>query len=535
MKELSELKSFAKGTPKEVKRTNNVVLYTRVSSKEQEDGYSLDVQIKANTEFARMHKYEIMSVFGGEYESAKTDERKEFNRMLEFIKKSNRNPKTKVTYIIVHKIDRFSRSGPNALYIKEQLNKNEVYILSTEQQPSDVHTLSGDFNQNMQILMAHNNNMLRRKDCMEGTKEALLQGYWVTNTPTGYDSVRRNGDRMLVINEKGHLIRKAFHWKAEEGISNEEIRKRLRRLGFKVSFQTLSKILKNPFYAGAMVHTALEGKVVEGRHEKLVSMELFLEVNGLSKKKGTYFNTNDRIPLKQFVKCAACGRYLRGYLVKKKKKYYYKCNTIGCNCNKNAEHLNGVFEAIAKRFTIEMPDELVQLIRTQMIATFNQLAEKQINNTAQMMKQLDEVKRKLNRLEERFIEEDISRELYEKYTLQYETEKNELQKELESGVCGVSNLEKCVDSAIAISRNLASAWKMADYETKQQIQFWLFPEGLEYDKKSEGCRTVRINSVFRLIACYKQELLNEKSGIPELSLEYSALVARRGVEPLFPG
>jgi DNA invertase Pin-like site-specific DNA recombinase len=75
-----------------------------VSTKEQADNnMSLETQRKACEGFANRHVYNILGYFGGTYESAKTDERKEFSHMLSFSKKS----KEKVAYIIVYSVDRF--------------------------------------------------------------------------------------------------------------------------------------------------------------------------------------------------------------------------------------------------------------------------------------------------------------------------------------------------------------------------------------------------------------------------------------------
>jgi site-specific DNA recombinase len=76
---------------------------------------------------------------------------------------------------------------------------------------------------------------------------------------------------------------------------------------------------------------------------------------------------------------------------------------------------------------------------------------------------------------------------------------------------------------------LPSKWLSADYFTKQQIQFLIFPEGISYNKQTDGCRTRRVNTVFAYIAYLKQVFTKEKSGIPELNLEFAALVARRGL------
>ena len=86
-------------TPKFAPSVKKAVVYTRVSSKEQYDkNLSLDWQRKAIEEFAGRNGFEIMNYYGGTYESAKTDGRKEFQNMLDFIKKQ----KGKVSHILVY-------------------------------------------------------------------------------------------------------------------------------------------------------------------------------------------------------------------------------------------------------------------------------------------------------------------------------------------------------------------------------------------------------------------------------------------------
>ncbi len=165
-----------------------------------------------------------------------------------------------------------------------------------------------------------------------------------------------------------------------------------------------------------------------------------------------------------------------------------------------------------------------------MLATFNQEAGEQVDSTTLLASQVKEIKNKLRRLENRFIEEELTKELYLKNIGKLLDEKTQIEAELTKMTEGVSNLEECVEKVISYSLNLASVWSSADYTTKQRIQFWLFPEGISYNKENDGCRTFRINSVFRYIACQKQGLLNEKSGIPELNIEYSALVAGSRIE-----
>jgi DNA invertase Pin-like site-specific DNA recombinase len=63
------------------------VVYTRVSSKEQaENNLSLEFQKKSIEDYARRNDIKIAEYFGGTYESAKTDGRKEFKRMLDYVR-----------------------------------------------------------------------------------------------------------------------------------------------------------------------------------------------------------------------------------------------------------------------------------------------------------------------------------------------------------------------------------------------------------------------------------------------------------------
>ena len=136
-----------------------------------------------------------------------------------------------------------------------------------------------------------------------------------------------------------------------------------------------------------------------------------------------------------------------------------------------------------------------------------------------------EILAKIIRLEERFVEEDIERELYRRYRLKYDNEKEEIEKNLLLLSKQVSNLEKVTNIALKFCIELPKKWFFADYHTKQQLQQLLFPSGIFYDKKSDKCRTFKINSVFLYVAYIQQVITKKKSGIPELCLEYSAFSA----------
>src|SRR5437016_5313529 len=83
------------------------VIYCRVSTKEQvEEGNSLITQQRICREYAIKNGYEIAHVFIEQGESAKTAERTELQKLLNFCA----NRKNHIQAIIAYKIDRISRN-----------------------------------------------------------------------------------------------------------------------------------------------------------------------------------------------------------------------------------------------------------------------------------------------------------------------------------------------------------------------------------------------------------------------------------------
>ena len=116
----NNLKKFAKGEKKLLKKGGRAVIYIRVSSKEQEYGYSPETQKIVCYQWAEHNNYEVVECFDGEYESAKSDtNRKRFNKMLNFVMdKSNR-----IDAVIVYMTNRFSRTGQKSFTILDELKE----------------------------------------------------------------------------------------------------------------------------------------------------------------------------------------------------------------------------------------------------------------------------------------------------------------------------------------------------------------------------------------------------------------------------
>ena len=514
-----------------IKDLKQAVVYTRVSSKEQQEkNLSLDFQKKTIIEYAGRNDFKVVDFFGGTFESAKTDGRKEFNRMLSFIK----SKKGAISHVLVYTTSRFSRTGGAAIKLADDLRlKYGVQVLAVTQ-PTDTSTANGQFQQNIQFLFAHWDNQQRKQATTAGTKEKLENGIWCLKPPMGYDAIKVNGERTIVINKTGEILRKAFRWKLL-GIKNEDILERLQALGIHIYKQKLSMIFSNPFYCGIIVNKMLNGQAIKGKHPALISESDFLRVNDIRQSAGGKFGVYhekeiDLLPLKVFVKCDKCGNGYTGYIVKAKNIHYYKCRTIGCKCNQNAKKLNGQFLDFLSRYSLK--EELVSPIQSYMKIVFHKRNENAYQELAELKKNLDEAQRSIDNIEESyFVKRTMGEETYNKFKSKYAEEKTKILSAMSKCEISSSNLEKYLENAIAVSRQLATVWDSSSIPKKEALQRLIFPEGVYYNLENEAFRTEKTNAAFSLFASLNSITGGNKKGQDSINAILSSQVGAAGFEP----
>ena len=502
MTNLDSFSSFGNQTKSKLPKFTDhktAVVYTRVSTKEQSDNnLSLSFQRRTIEEYAQRNGINILEYFGGTYESAKTDGRKEFLRMFDFLKKN----KGKISHLLVYTLDRFSRTGGAAIKLAQDLRENQGVAVFAVTQPTDTSNPSGVLHQNMQLLFSEFDNQLRRQRAVAGMREKVNLGICISKPPQGYDIVKRDGRRMIVVNEVGKKIRKAFEWKAR-GMKNEEILLKLRAMGVPMFKQQLSKLFRKPFYCGVMNHKMLEGRVIEGTHEKLISKELFLKVNEIhlntSGNGVPHKKEDNNIPLKVFVKCDDCKEPFTGYIVKAKQLYYYKCRTTGCKCNRSADKLHKLFLNLLEQYTIK--EDSIEPIQFHLEYLYQAENKERTEQEKILKDQTIEVQKNIDAIEESyFIKKDMQRETYEKFLTKYQKEKANIACELEKHSGSISNFEKYIENALSLSLKLPQIWSCSTIAVRENLQKLLFPEGIYYNKQNLSFRTGKVNPIFDAIA-----------------------------------
>jgi site-specific DNA recombinase len=520
---MDQLNKFKKFSPerKALGENTNAIIYTRVSTKEQADtNTSLGTQKRYCENYAKTNGLNVVAYFGGTHESAKSDDRKEFKRMLKYVKQSG-----SVGYIIVYSYDRFSRTGSSASQITHELLNQGIQVKAVTQEV-DTTSASGKFQQNLFYMFSQFDNELRRDKTITAMSDLLRKGYWLWNPPIGYSNKKKFHkavDWDIVIDEKGKHLKKAFMWRLKNTYTNAEIVRRLNAAGMRINEKRLHEIFKNPFYCGILVCKMLPGEIIEGKHKPIISKEDFLKINSESHPQVKEYKTdNDQLPLKQFVYCEACNTPLTGFLVKQKGLYYYKCRTKGCNCSKSAKKLHEQFEQELSSYQVD--SKYLEIIKDVMIYTYDSVTKEVRENETNIKKQLSILKTKIETIEERFAIGEIENGIYKKFKTKYETEAKNLQSSIYSSTISSSNLKIAVNKALDMSSKLSEIWTSGDLYQKKKIQNLVFPSGIGYDKLKGKVQTKRVNTIFSSIPLLTRDLDKIKSGEPINFDQFSARV-----------
>jgi site-specific DNA recombinase len=183
------------------------ILYTRVSTDEQNNGYSpLDQKDKLYN-YCEMNKIEVVGFYHDD-ESGKTFNRPEWKNIITFLKKN----KNSVDYICFLKWDRFSRSAEKAYEELSILKKLGVEAVAIEQK-LDLEIPEQKLMLAIYLTTPEIDNDRRSLNIFHGIRKGKKQGRWLGACPRGYKNTRNELNRPVITPEGGlqeKLVVRAF-------------------------------------------------------------------------------------------------------------------------------------------------------------------------------------------------------------------------------------------------------------------------------------------------------------------------------------
>ena len=245
----------------------NVILYARVSSKEQaEEGFSIAAQLKSLREYAAARGFHIEQEFV-DVETAKRAGRAGFEKMVEYLRKHQRTCRV----VLVEKTDRLYRNLHD--YVTLDDLDLEIHFVKESFILSDESRSTEKFIHGIKVLMAKNYVDNLSEETSKGMLEKARQGTWPSWAPIGYTNLEIGTERVVVPDpEQAPIVRRMFEWHATGTCSLDEVRQRtievsLRgRRGKNLSKSTVAHTPRNIFYTGMFLW---KGQIYQGDHEPL--------------------------------------------------------------------------------------------------------------------------------------------------------------------------------------------------------------------------------------------------------------------------
>ena len=278
----------------------------------------------------------------------------------------------------------------------------------------------------------------------------------------------------------------------------------------------------------------VEGELIQGHHPALIDLKLFLEVQDILNSTPVVgvkkVSRHDELPLKIFAKDELSGCPLSGY--KTRGHWYYKTKEAPVPVNISANRLNELFVTLLRKY--ELNHQHQNLLKTILAEKLRQKLAERYQDTELLKKKLSEKKSMLEKAEQKYIADEISREVYQKHTEKLSAEIAELGTEMQSVTIRSSNIEKAVEKCLVLAQNLSQSWVSAGFEQKQRLQRLVFPEGILYNKQKGEVRTERVNSLFAAIPLLAQVSAEKKKGDSSKNRLKSSEVPRTGFEPARP-
>jgi site-specific DNA recombinase len=330
-----------------VPATRQAVIYARVSSKEQEkEGFSIPAQQKLLRTYAAAEGLRVAEEFV-DIETARQTGRTAFGEMVAYLR-----AQPTVRTLLVEKTDRLYRNLKDWVTLDDldvEIHfPKEGVVLSRDSRSSE------KFMHGIKVLMAKNYIDNLSEEARKGMQEKAEQGIWPTKAPLGYRNMTGPDGKKIIAPDPdvAPIIAKLFEWYATGQISLKEAAKQAQaeglvysRSGAKVPVSTIHTILRNRLYTGQF---DWKGKVIQGRHEPLTSVDLWERVqdvmDGRFARKAKRGGKRD-FAFSGLMTCAACGCAVVGEIKKERYVYYH--------CTGYADKVRGAPASCSRRYVRE--------------------------------------------------------------------------------------------------------------------------------------------------------------------------------------
>lgn len=286
------------------------VLYARKSTEQDEkQALSIESQVKEMLAIAERENLEIVDIRREAHSAKDSGQRPVFKELLEDIRRERFNG------IIVWHPDRLSRNAGDLGSVVDLMDQKLLVQIRTYGQ-TFTNTPSEKFLLMILCSQAKLENDNKSVNVKRGLKTRVEMGLWPSVAPTGYLN-EKHADRkgyVIIDPERGKVIKQMFEKVAYEKWSGRKIYNWLKfEMNFKtsngnknLSLSNIYMILDNHFYYGTFEYPKDSGRWYKGRHEPLITKELFDLVQDQVKSQFIRAE-NKEFTFTKLMECGLCG------------------------------------------------------------------------------------------------------------------------------------------------------------------------------------------------------------------------------------
>jgi site-specific DNA recombinase len=445
----------------------------RVSTREQELGYSLEAQEQLLKEYCERYglKPEIKHVFSET--ASKTDQRKKFNIFLEEVVKKG------IHHIVVEKTDRLTRGGlREAVRIYDWLEEKSDRKLHSVKENIVLHKFSKSqekFSFDMRIVLAKNMTDNLREEVMKAQQAMVNKGILPTIPPPGYMTVGPEKQRYHVPDPKTRaLAARMFEYYADTSISVIRLADKMfeeglvNRHGNKIVTSRIHKLLQDPFYIGKFYWN---GKIYKGMHEPIISEELFERVQlRLKRKNVTLYRKRNHL-FREITVCTGCGGLVSWECHDNRGQTYGYCKKHRPCDDRTTCNEAEIEQQIIKMLTVLQikNTRVTEWLRKALRESHQDAIIFRESSMAELQKQLERVSRKLDALYDDKLEGVIDKVMYERKFAQFTVEKADIVKCIERQSNSEISYLDTVSLLFDLSQQAVDIYKKGSSEEKRLI------------------------------------------------------------------
>lgn len=286
-------------------------LYARKSTESDErQVQSIDSQVKEMLQIAERENLEIVDIRRESKSAKDSGNRPIFKELLKDIAEEKFNA------ILTWAPDRLSRNAGDLGSLVDLMDEKKLMSIRTFGQ-----TFSNSPNEKFLLMIlcsqAKLENDNRGINVKRGLRARCEKGLWPTCPPTGYFKEKQvdHKGQCLIDPDRGHVIRQMFEKVAYEKWSGRKLYNWLRfdlnfrtALGKKhLSLGNIYRLLENTFYYGPFEYPRGSGNWYQGKHEPLITKELFDLVQDQMKNSQLVRRENIEFAFTKIMTCGLCG------------------------------------------------------------------------------------------------------------------------------------------------------------------------------------------------------------------------------------